>query len=82
MFMSMQNWHLFIITSCVFIVLNTIENIIHFTIGRNVQFKNEMKPLQFELPTKYDIIKIVFVMIVFALLQGGMTCYFQDCFKP
>ena len=81
LFISMQNLHLFTVTSCVFIVINTIENIIHFTIGRNVQSKNEMKPLTFEMPTKYDIIKIVIVMIIFALLQGIMTCYFQGCFS-
>lgn len=76
----MKNWHLFIVTTCVFIVINTIENLIHFSIGRNVQSKNEIKPLKFEMPTKYDIVKIVGVMLVFAIIQGIATCYFQDCF--
>lgn len=73
--------HLFLVTSGVFLFINTFENIIHFTIGRNIHAKDKLEPLKFEMPTKYDFIKILIVMIVFATLQGVLTCYMQDCFK-
>lgn len=75
------NLRLFLATSGVFIVLNTIENFIHFTIGRNVNNKDKLVPLKFEMPSTYDLIKIVGVMLIFAFLQGFFTCYVQNCFR-
>ena len=48
-----------------------IGPMIHYNIGR---FTN--KETKLELPTKKDFIKIVFVMCVFALIQGLLTSYF------
>ncbi len=76
-----SNYKLFLISSIVFILINSIENIIHFTIGRNVQDKNNLSISTFIKPTKYDIIKIIIVMIIFAFLQGFFTNYINYLFS-
>ena len=48
------------------------ENMIHYNIGK---FSNQETKL--ELPTKKDFIKIVGVMLIFALIQGLLTSYFN-----
>lgn len=67
--------HLIIISMGVFLVLNMFENIIHFSIGRNIKEKDNSN-IGIELPEKYDIIKIIFIMFVFAFLQAIFTYYF------
>ena len=67
--------HLFIISMCVFLILNIFENIIHFSIGRNIKEKKNSK-IELEIPEYYDIIKIMFIMIIFAILQALFTYYF------
>jgi hypothetical protein len=67
--------HLIIISMSVFLVLNMFENIIHFSIGRNIKEKDNSN-IGIELPEKYDIIKIIFIMFVFAFLQAIFTYYF------
>lgn len=63
---------LIIISMVVFGVLNLIENIIHYNIGRS--FGNG--EFNFSIPTYIDFIKIIFVMIIFGLAQGLITEYF------
>jgi len=67
--------HLFIISMGIFLILNIFENIIHFSIGRNINEKNNVN-IKIELPEYYDIIKITFIMILFAFLQAIFTYYF------
>jgi len=67
--------HLFIISMGIFLILNIFENIIHFSIGRNINEKNNAN-IKIELPEYYDIIKITFIMILFAFLQAIFTYYF------
>lgn len=67
--------HLIIISMGVFLALNMFENIIHFSIGRNIKEKDNPN-IGIEFPEYYDIIKIVFIMIVFAFLQAIFTYYF------
>lgn len=62
------------ISMIVFLILNFIENIIHFSIGRNTDSKNTPN-ISIELPETYDIIKIVLTMIVFSILQALFTYY-------
>jgi hypothetical protein len=62
---------LILISFCVYIFVNLAENLIHYNIGK---FSN--KETKFDLPSKKDWIKIVMVMIIFALLQGLLTYYF------
>lgn len=64
---------IFIISFFVFIFLNIIENLLHFTNGR----KENEKVFQFTSPNKRDWLKIIIIMIVFALLQGGITAFFH-----
>jgi hypothetical protein len=64
---------IFIISFFVFIFLNIIENMLHFTNGR----KENDKIFQFTMPKKRDMIKIAIIMIIFALLQGGITAFFH-----
>jgi hypothetical protein len=60
----------------VFLVLNMFENIIHFSIGRNIEEKDNANIGVIEIPEYYDIIKIIFIMVVFAFLQAIFTYYF------
>ena len=66
-----NTFHLFIISFIVFAVLNVIENVIHYNIGKtsNAEF-------EFSNPTINDWKKIIVTMIIFALLQGFLTMYF------
>lgn len=58
-------------SSIVFILLNLIENFIHYSIGRS----HDKKKLEYKIPNKEDILKIILVMIIFALLQSIVTYY-------
>jgi hypothetical protein len=60
-----------LISFFVYIFVNLAENLIHYNIGK---FSN--KETKFDLPSKKDWIKIVMVMVIFALLQGLLTYYF------
>jgi hypothetical protein len=51
-----------------------IENIIHFSIGRNIDGKDKPS-INIEIPDTYDIIKIIFIMGIFAVLQALLTYY-------
>jgi hypothetical protein len=51
------------------------ENIIHFSIGRNIKEKDNTN-IGIELPEYYDIIKIMVIMLIFAFLQAIFTYYF------
>ena len=70
---STKSAHLIIISFFVYIFVNLFENLVHYNIGK---FSN--RETHFELPTKKDWLKIVIVMIVFALLQGFLTFYFNN----
>ena len=61
--------HIFLISFSIFVVLNIIENYVHYNIGRHTDSKN----IILSMPTKADWIKIIIVMAVFAFLQGGFT---------
>ena len=67
--------HLIIISMGVFLILNMFENIIHFSIGRNIKEKDNTN-IGIELPEYYDIIKIMVIMLIFAFLQAIFTYYF------
>jgi hypothetical protein len=66
-----NTFHLFIISFIVFAIVNIIENVIHYNIGKtsNTEF-------EFSNPTMIDWKKIIVTMIIFALLQGILTMYF------
>lgn len=65
-----------VISFFVYLFVNLFENLIHYNIGK---FSNE--DTRFDVPSKKDWLKIVIVMIIFALIQGLMTCLFSNkCF--
>lgn len=64
--------HLIVISFFVYILVNLVENLIHYNIGR---YSN--RETKIELPTRRDFIKIVIIMIVFAALQGVLTYWFN-----
>ena len=68
---------LLIVSSVVFIFLNILENLIQFTIGRN---PGSEKIIDIVKPTKKDWIKIIIVTLIFALLQGILTSFFNAVF--
>jgi len=66
--------NLILISIIVFLFLNMIENIIHFSIGRNIDTK-DTPSINIEMPDTNDIIKIIFIMSVFSVLQALLTYY-------
>ena len=66
--------NIILISMIVFLFINTIENIIHFSIGRNIDNKNTAN-IKIEIPEVYDIIKIIFIMCIFSILQALFTYY-------
>ena len=66
--------NLILISMIVFLFLNMIENIIHFSIGRNIDAK-DTPSINIEIPDTYDMIKIIFIMGVFSVLQALLTYY-------
>jgi hypothetical protein len=71
--MGSKGVHLIIISMLVFGVLNIIENLIHYNIGRSYKDYN----FTFHTPSQEDFIKIIIVMIIFALAQGFLTELFM-----
>ncbi len=65
-----------VVSFFVYLFVNLFENLIHYNIGK---FSN--KETHFEIPSEKDWLKIIMVMITFALIQGLMTCFFTNkCF--
>jgi hypothetical protein len=71
----------FLASMAVFLCLNFVENLFHYSIGRHAQDEppNDPWAVPFNFPTSKDLLRIVFIMIVFALLQGFLTCLFVPC---
>ena len=63
---------LFVVSFFVYVVVNMIENLIHYSIG-----KHSDQDVRFEIPTSIDWVKIIAVMLIFAGIQGVLTCYFD-----
>lgn len=83
---------LILVSMLVFGVLNLIENIIHYNIGRtsinsdsdsdsdteiNIDTNTKMinKKNYFNFPSFIDLLKILFIMVIFAVAQGLITEY-------
>ena len=64
----------------VYLFVNLFENIIHYDIGKFSDRGSNAESKDF-MPTNRDWFKIIGVMIVFAGIQGLLTCYFSErCF--
>ncbi len=66
------NIRLFLVSFFIYLFVNLFENLFHYNIGRHSD-----ADIKFEVPTERDWIKIVIVMVSFAILQGLLTCYFD-----
>ena len=64
-------FHLFILSVLIFIFLNMVENYIHYNIGRN----RDSEKIVLSMPSHKDWIRIIYIMLIFAFLQGGFTYY-------
>jgi hypothetical protein len=64
-------FHIFLISFIVFAILNIVENVIHYNIGK---ISNGNR-LEITNPSKKDWKKIIITMFIFALLQGALTLY-------
>jgi hypothetical protein len=62
-------FHIFIISVVVFIVLNLLENVIHYSIGRH----HGDLVVSITAPSPRDWTRIIGIMIIFAILQGVFT---------
>ena len=78
--------HIFLFSFLVFIVLNVIENVIHYNIGKfhegngsHSDGDTSVAGFHFTNPSETDWMRIVLIMLVFAVLQGFFTSYFSVC---
>lgn len=69
-----SGWKIFWASFIAFFILNIFENLLHYNIGRHT---NQNEVFDFSPPTSKDCIRILFVMLIFAILQGGLTLYFD-----
>ena len=65
---------IFLISAISFFVLNLIEDLIHFNIGRN----RNLEEMAIYLPEYSEWYYIISVMIFFSILQGIITYYFEN----
>jgi hypothetical protein len=66
--------HLILISLIVFGILNIIENLIHYNIGRN----SDSDKFIFYNPPLSDWIHLIVVMFIFGILQGIITEHFAE----
>lgn len=76
--------HIFAFSFIVFIVLNIIENVIHYNIGKYHDHGGRgssggIAGFHFTNPTETDWVRIIVIMFIFAVLQGVFTSYFSVC---
>ena len=79
---------IFVFSFLVFIVLNLIENVIHYNIGKYHDAKEHghadadtggIAGVHFTNPSNTDWVRIIVIMFIFAILQGLFTSYFSVC---
>ena len=75
--MNNKPTHIIIISMLVFVILNIIENIIHYNAGRYSSTDFNLKNY-FKIPELHEMFKIIGIMIVFAFLQGLFTELISD----
>jgi len=73
LFSKAANVRLLLISFMVYLFVNLFENLIHYNIG-----KYSNSAIQLDLPTNKDWVKIVAVMVTFALIQGILTCLIDE----
>jgi hypothetical protein len=71
--MNGDDKHLIFISIIVYLIVNSVENIFYYSIGRHTGEDN----IKLEIPGKKDLIKIVIITIIFAIFQGYLTFLFK-----
>jgi hypothetical protein len=79
--------HIFVFSFLVFIILNVIENVIHYNIGKFHEGDGNGRTTQntnvagyhFTNPSNTDWVRIIIIMFIFAVLQGFFTSYLSVC---
>jgi hypothetical protein len=72
--------HIFVFSFLVLIVLNVIENVIHYNIGKfHDRGEGGVAGYHFTNPSNTDWVRIIVIMFVFAILQGVFTSHFSVC---
>ena len=79
--------HIFVFSFLVFIVLNVVENVIHYNIGKFHHHDDGgagnggggVAGYHFTNPSNTDWVRIIAIMLVFAILQGVFTSHFSVC---
>lgn len=72
--MELSNITIIVISVMVFCILNIIENILHYSIGR----RHDENDKWVYLPTYKEFIELIVIMTIFALLQGVITDFFAQ----
>ena len=73
---------IFVFSFLIFIVLNIIENVIHYNIGKYHDVANGstgVAGVHFTNPSNKDWVRIIVIMLIFAILQGIFTSYYCVC---
>ena len=72
-YIGQKGIHLVIVSFMVFIILNIIENYIHYNIGRN----HDSQYIELSAPSLTDWLRIAIIMICFAIMQASFTYLFD-----
>ena len=73
---GLVNISIFWVSLVTFLVLNIIENLLHYSIGRS-ELHDSIK-FEAYMPTRHDFVKILIIMLIFGLLQAVLTTYFTS----
>lgn len=68
-YFNKSKFYIFVISVVVFIVLNLLENVIHYSIGRH----HGDLAVSIAVPSHTDWVRIIGIMLIFAVLQGLFT---------
>lgn len=69
--MPISQGHVFWASIIAFTILNLVENLIHYNIGRE-QDRHTFS-IHFNMPSLHDLVKLGVIMLVFAILQGVLV---------
>lgn len=72
-FCRSKSFYIFLFSAISFFVLNLIEDLIHFNIGRNYNLEYKVY-----FPVNSEWYYVISVMIIFSILQGIVTYYFDN----
>jgi len=73
--------HLVFISFLAYLFVNLAENLVHYNIGKwSKDPQNTLTSIKLSLPNSMDWIKIIYVTVAFAILQGVLTLFFNKIF--